>query len=231
MFSTQFNIDNNSQEIEGELRIAISSDLGRNLVAPWLDEFMTEHTKISVRLHMSDSQIDFYRDNLDMAIRYGSPADSNLYGFKICDVQSFLCASPEYLKQHGEPKHPEELAQHNGLFYQLYDVTHDHWIFSRNAESIKVRMSSDRSANDGDMVRRWCLAGKGLAVKSCVDVGDDILAKRLVSLMSDYKPRTTELWQVFPSRSSITPAARLFRDFLRQKCETLIARLVDAGHL
>lgn len=94
--------------IEGELRIAASSDLGRNLLVPWLDEFIELHPKISVKVNISDSNIDFYRDAVDMALRYGSPVDSNLYGFKICHVPCVLCASPDYVAKHGQPSEPKD---------------------------------------------------------------------------------------------------------------------------
>jgi DNA-binding transcriptional LysR family regulator len=49
---------------------------------------------------------DFYRDSVDIALRYGSPKDAKRYGFKICYVPTLLCASPTYLEKHGTPKHP-----------------------------------------------------------------------------------------------------------------------------
>lgn len=222
-------IKNDQNIVDGELRIALSSDLGRNLISPLLDDFLDVHPRVSVRLNLSDSKIDFFRDSVDVALRYGTPDDANLYGFKICSVPRLLCASPEYLKKHGTPKHPEDLNSHNGLLYQLYDVIHDLWRFNRDGQDFKVKMSSNRAANDGDLVRRWCVAGKGLAVKSCLDMSADLLAGRLVNVMSDYKPVATELWLVFPSRQLITPAARLLRDAIKQRCSGVLSQLVDKG--
>ena len=207
--------------IEGELRIAASSDLGRNLLVPWLDEFIELHPKISVKVNISDSNIDFYRDAVDMALRYGSPVDSNLYGFKICHVPCVLCASPDYVAKYGQPSQPQDLAEHNGLFYQLYDIIHDVWQFERNGQMTKVKVKGDRSANDADLVRRWCVAGKGVAIKSSLDIAYDLMSDKLVQLMPDYQARKIELWLVCPSRQLITPAMRLLRDFLQEKCQSL----------
>ena len=99
----QLNIKDDQDSVNGELRIALSSDLGRNLVTPWLDELMDEHPKVSLRTNISDSNIDFYRDSVDMALRYGSPNDASVYGFKICDVPGLLCATPAYLEEYGYP--------------------------------------------------------------------------------------------------------------------------------
>ena len=92
--------------IDGQLRIALSSDFGRNFVTPWLDEFMDEHPQLRLRTSISDSNVDFYRDSIDIALRYGSPTEANLYGFKICNVPRLLCATPEYLENNGVPTIP-----------------------------------------------------------------------------------------------------------------------------
>ncbi len=217
--------------VDGELRIALSSDFGRNMVTPWLDEFMDQYQDVTVRLNMSDSNVDFYRDSIDIALRYGSLNDANLFGFKICNVPRVLCASPEYLDKHGIPTHPHDLITHNGLLYQLYDVIHDVWKFKSYGTEYKVKMQSNRAANDGDLVRRWCVAGKGLAVKSCLDMSSDLLAGNVVSILPDFKPTPTELWLVFPSRQLITPAARLLRETLKTKCTAILKGLNKKGIL
>ncbi|PKH32220.1 LysR family transcriptional regulator [Shewanella sp. ALD9] len=217
--------------IDGDLRLAISSDLGRNIVIPWLDEFMDTHSKVSLRVSISDANVDFYRDAVDLALRYGSPNDANLYGFKICNVPRLICASQTYLDKFGTPTHPQELAEHNALLYQLQNLTHDIWEFTQADNSIKVKVSGDRVANDADLVRRWCVNGKGISAKSCLDMSHDLLTNNLVRIMADYPVKSTELWLVFPSRQSITPAARLLRDMLKDKTRSILLQLIDKGIL
>lgn len=227
----QLNIKDDQDSVNGELRIALSSDLGRNLVTPWLDELMDEHPKVSLRTNISDSNIDFYRDSVDMALRYGSPNDASVYGFKICDVPGLLCATPAYLEEYGYPTHPNELPSYNGLFYQLQGITHDTWTFSKGGTDYNIKMSGNRAANDGDLVRRWCVAGKGIAVKSCLDMASDLLSGRVVSVLPEYRPRVTELWLICPSRQSITPAVRLLRDTFQEKSAELLRQLKAQGFL
>ncbi|MCG7867510.1 MAG: LysR family transcriptional regulator [Candidatus Thiodiazotropha taylori] len=225
------NVRDDLDIVDGELRITLSSDLGRNLVTPWLDEFMESYPKVSLKTYISDSNIDFYRDAVDIALRYGSPDDANLYGFKICNVPGLLCATPDYLQQHGTPHHPHDLPAHNGLFYQLYDIIHDLWSFTRDGTEYKIKMSGNRASNDGDLVRRWCVAGKGVAVKSCLDMSNDLLSGRVVNLLAEYKPEATELWLICPNRQLITPAVRLLRDHLKIKCNQILNELVDAAFI
>lgn len=223
------NLKGDTGVIEGELRLGLSSDLGRNVIAPWLDEFMDEHKKISVKLNLNDSNVDFYRDPIDLALRYGSPDDASIYGFKICDVPRLLVASPSYISTHGEPKNFDDLQAHNGLFYQLHDKVYNEWEFVHRGKPIKVKMQGNRTVNDGEMVRRWAVAGKGVAVKSSLDTCDDIINGRLVTMLPGYKAKPTQLWLICPSRQSITPAVRLLRDMLKARCAECLAQLKKAG--
>ena len=228
-------IHNDLDIISGEIRLAVSSDLGRNIAIPWVDDFMEQHPQVTLRAHVSDSNVDFYRDALDIALRYGAPADSNLYGFKICNVPRLLVASPSYLELKGTPEQPKDLLNHQGLFYQLQGILNDTWHFSCKESDVersyKIKPKAYCAANDGDLVRRWCVAGKGVAIKSSLDIANDLLAGRVVSLMPNYKIPQVELWLISPSRQSITPTVRLLRDMFRERTKALLTQLVEQGFL
>jgi len=225
----QQNLRSEVDSVTGEIRLSVSSDLGRNRVVPWIDELMATHPGLNLRVQITDTNVDFYRDSVDMALRYGAPSDTNLYGFKICDVPRLLCASPDYLSRHGRPIHPDDLENHNGLFYQLQDIPFDLWTFKRGDEEYRVKMTGDRASNDGDLVRRWCVSGRGLAIKSCLDMSDDLLAGRVTTIMPGYAPPVSELWLICPTRQSITPAMRLLRDDLRAKVGELMNAMIAGG--
>ena len=225
------NVKDDLDNIAGELRISVPSDLGRNLILPWLDEFMQAHTGVCVKLHISDSKVDFYRDPVDIALRYGFPEDPNLYGFKICNVPRVVCASPVYLKKYGLPEHPNELTTHNGLLYQLHDIIYDVWEFSDQGETIKVKVQSNRASNDAELVRRWCVSGKGVAAKSCLDMSHDLLCENVVPILSKFDAKPTELWLICPSRQTITPAVRLLREHLKIKCADVLDKLIKKSLL
>ena len=92
-------------------------------------------------------------------------------------------------------------------------------------------MTSNRIGNDGDLVLRWCVDGKGLAIKTCLEISKDLLSGNLVALMPEFKPSSTELWLLFPSRQLITPAARLLRDTIKEKCNGILSQLIANGFL
>lgn len=227
-------ITEQKQSIHGELRMAMSSEMGRNLMRKLLNSLQAEHPQLTLRLHVSDSRVDFYRDGVDVALRAMTKAavkESSMYGFKICDIPHVICASPDYLNNKGEPVTLSDLKQHNTLLYKLYDQTHDTWELIKDASSLKIKVKSDRAVNDGDIVRRWCVDGVGIAKKSAIDVADDLLSGQLQRVLQQYQVPLTEMWLMLPSRHLITPAVRLVRDELKRVIQERRSQLIGKNIL
>ena len=212
-------------EIGGSIRMSISSDLGRNIVMPWLDQVLDEHPELSLNINIQDSISDFYTDRVDVAIRYGEPQESTLVAFEIANAETMICASPKYVKQFGSPSKPSDLTEHNCLFYQLDERVHDTWSFQRGKNKYKVHVTGNRKCNDGELVKRWVLAGKGIALKSKLDMAMDLKSGKVVELLKNYQTPSLGLWMICPSRKQVTPAVILLRDLFREKCSALLTNI------
>ena len=151
------------QALRGVLKLAAPSDFGRNLLLPWLDDFQHQHPQVDIRLQLSDRMANVYSEPVDAALRYGQPPDSSLVALPLAPThRRVLCASPTYLAKHGAPITPHELAERDCLCFMLGEEVHDRWRFSYgDAAQISVRVRSANVSNDGDVVRRWALLGKG----------------------------------------------------------------------
>ncbi len=173
--------------ISGTLSVSIPSDLGRNVLLPWLDEFQLRHPRVSFQVRISDRLADLYRQPVDIALRYGTPNDSSLVALPLGEHnRRVVCASPAYFARHGMPQAPADLRRHNCLCFVLGESLHDRWTFERGGASQVVPVKGDRVGDDGDLVRRWALAGHGVAYKSRYDVLGDLRAGRLVEALPDY---------------------------------------------
>lgn len=209
-------------QLSGSLKISVSSDFGRNLLLPWLDELMQQHPLLSISLNASDSLSDFYHDRVDIALRYGKPEDSSLVAFPICESDRVVCASPSYIERFGQPKHPDDLTEHNCLLYLLGDRTYDLWSFKDKQELMRIRVQGNRICNDADLVHRWAVSGQGIAFKSRLDMAEDLQAGNVIELLPEYSAEPANLWLICPSRKQVTPAVLIFRDMLRQRCKALL---------
>lgn len=120
--------DNNN--LKGELRISLPSDIGRNILLPLISNFCIKHKGVSVKLLFSDEVSDVYREPVDIAIRYGSLPDSNYVAKSlVASNRRCLVASPAYIVREGIPKTLMELQDRECLLFLLDGQTHDVWHF------------------------------------------------------------------------------------------------------
>lgn len=208
----------------GTLKIAMPSDLGRNLLLGWLDAFQLRHPKLHYQLSVSDRLADMVRQQVDLAIRYGEQDDSSLIAMPIAPANDrVLVASPAYLEQHGPVLSLDDLQHHNCLRFALEDGMHDRWTFYRlpQREQVSVQVSGNRSADDADLVRRWAVAGLGVAYKSRLDLHEDLAAGLLQALLPEVAGEAAPLHLVCMHRAQVTPVVLQLRDFLREQCSLL----------
>jgi DNA-binding transcriptional LysR family regulator len=212
------------QQIRGTLQIAAPSDLGRNLLLPWLDEFHALYPDIRFRLHLSDGMADLYRQPLDLAVRYGEPPDSSLIALPLAPTnRRMLCASPAYLATHAAVSSPQDLRDHDCLCFLTGDrELHDRWPFQRGEERLTVRVRGGHVSNDGDIVRRWAIAGQGIAYKSQLDIAGDLAAGRLLPLCPEWQGELSPLFMMCADRRLLSPAVSLLRDFIEARCAALL---------
>jgi len=210
-------------ELRGELRISAPSDVGRNMLLPWLDAFCERHPRLQLRLLLSDSVVDVYRQSVDLALRYGLPPDSGLVALPLApNNRRVLVAAPAYLERRGLLASPHDLPAHNCLRFMLADELHTQWRFTSAAgKGIAIGVEGDRISDDGDMVRRWALAGLGITNKSWLDVVQDVAAGRLQTLCTDWIGEASPLNIISPHRRLLSPAVRGLRAFLQTHCASV----------
>jgi DNA-binding transcriptional LysR family regulator len=217
---------NDRLELSGPLKLSAPSDFGRNLLAPWLDEFQHQHPALSLHLRISDRAADLLRQPLDAAVRYGALADSSLVALPLIeDNRRALCAAPSYLARRGRPTSVDDLKRHNCLRFVWSEQVHERWRFTLPEGDRVVSVNGDRISDDADIVRRWAVAGEGLIYKSRLDLTDDLVAGRLVEVFPSPHCDEAPLHLVCTDRERLTPAIARLRDFLRDRCGQLSARL------
>ncbi|MEO9455733.1 LysR family transcriptional regulator [Chromobacterium phragmitis] len=221
-------LEQDRRELSGSMSLSMPSDLGRNLLRPWLDDFLLRHPGLSLQLQISDRVADLYRQPVDVALRYGVPEDSSLVALPLApDNRRVLCASPDYLARHGEPQTPQALRGHACLRLVLGEAVHERWSFERGGERQTVAVSGRWLSDDGEIVRRWAVAGLGIAYKSRLDVLDDLRAGRLRPLLTACQTEPTPLCLVTPHRLMLSPAVAALRAHLQHCLERYLAEPAD----
>ncbi len=211
------------QIIGGAVSLSIPSDLGRNVLLEWIDEFQTTHPEVSLQVRIGDHVTDMFRSPISLAIRYGVPEDSSLIALPLAPKNiRVLCASPAYFSRYGRPAKPIDLLKHNCLRFSLNDTVHDRWTFFKEGKPEVVNVHGNRSSDDGELVRRWALAGLGLAYKSKLDVLDDLHTGRLEMALTEFDGEAAPLHLISAHRTMLSPTVNALRDFLSLHIESYL---------
>ncbi|ADU71576.1 LysR family transcriptional regulator [Pantoea sp. At-9b] len=219
-------LQSHEDALSGELKIALPSDIGRNILLPLITDFCRAHPSLSVRLSLSDQISDVFRDPVDIAIRYGKLDDSSYVALPLAeDNRRVLVAAPAWLDQHGRPEKLEDIAHHHCLLFVMNGHVYDKWTFPQEGMRRQITVKSRLLCDDADIARRWAVAGMGIAYKSWIDVCDDVQAGRLEVVLPQQPGESTPLHLICPHRKQFSPAIRALHQVLRSHLRALTAQL------
>ena len=206
-------------EATGNLKITAPAGFGRKYIAPLVAEFVHRHPKVSVALDLSDRIVDLLAEGLDCAIRFGEEADSSLVRLQLGESRRIVVAAPTYLQRLGTPARPRDLPHHACLTLGETGAASQQrgWLFLVDGQLQAYRPAGPLECNDGAVLHEWSLAGLGLAWRSRWEVGEDIAAGRLISVLDDFAAPPTQVYCVFPARKHLPLRVRLFVDFVKAR--------------
>jgi len=199
----------------GHLRITAPAGFGRRHVAPLVTRFREQHADVTISLNLSDRVVDLAGEGFDCAIRVGDMPDSSLVSVRMADNRRLCVATPDYLRRHGTPQQPSELARFDCLTLSSDASQTRGWAFRVNGELQHLKPGGPLDCSDGQVLHDWCLAGYGIAWRSTWEVEAEIAAGRLVAVLQDYDAPANGIFAVFPQRKHLPLRVRLWIDFLK----------------
>lgn len=198
----------------GRVRADMPGVIGRAIVLPRLSEFEARYPDIELVLGMSDRPADLIFEGIDCAVRTGALADSTLVARRVGELNWLTCASPRYLKQHGEPIAPSELSNHRVINY-VSNVTGRpfEWRFRTGNENVSMTMPSRFSVNETDAYVQCALEGLGLIQLSEFAVSAYLRSGRLKEVLAGARSTPVPVSVVYP-KNQVTTAVRTFVDWI-----------------
>ena len=200
---------------QGMLRIISSFGFGRRVVAPALSALAKEYPQLELRFDVEDRLVDLVNEGVDLDIRIGDDIAPNLIARKLATNYRVLCASPEFVAQHGTPKQLNDLSTLPCLVIIVRVHPFGIWEM-RNKEGVhSFKVTGPLSSNHGEVVHQWCVDGQGIALRSWWDVCDNIASGHLVHILPDYY-QPANIWAVYVSRLATSAKIRITVEYLRR---------------
>ncbi len=197
----------------GRLRVSAPVCFGVLHVTPAVAAFLKLYPRLRIELNLHDRLIDPIEEGYDLALRLGPMPDSSLISRRIASATAFLCASPDYLAQHGLPASAYDLRHHNCL--RLADMfDRDEWLIEGPDGDELFTIGGNLRVNNADALRSSVIAGLGIAPLPDYVAGRDIAEGRLVRLLPEYKTPSLDVHAVYPHNRHLSTKVRVFIDFL-----------------
>ncbi|EMG2037981.1 LysR substrate-binding domain-containing protein [Klebsiella pneumoniae] len=199
---------------QGTLRIISSFGFGRRVVAPALSALALQYPQLELRFDVQDRLVDLVNEGVDLDIRVGDDIAPNLIARQLAANHRVLCASPQFLARHAQPKQLSDLAALPCLVIKERDHPFGVWQLHSKEGQHAIKVTGPLSSNHGEIVHQWCLDGQGIALRSWWDVRENIASGHLVQVLPDYW-QPANVWAVYVSRLATSAKIRTTVEFLR----------------
>lgn len=216
------------QEPQGTLRVNATLGFGRSHIAPLISQFVRKHPKVDVQLQLSVDPPALSDNAFDVCFRFGPPPDSRGIARMVAPNRRVLVASPIYLKRHGTPATPRELARHNCIGIRQGDEAYGQWRFTpaRASRAGRIASGADKSetvkirgnltTNDGGIAVSWALEGLGILLRAEWDVQRYIASGRLVQLLTGYASPDADIYALYGQQHRSSARVVTFVEFVVQ---------------
>jgi DNA-binding transcriptional LysR family regulator len=202
--------------LRGTIRLALPVIYGTREIIPRLPKFLASHPLLRIEMSVADIRQDLVAEGADVAIRLGRLEDSTFGARRLATLERYLVAAPSYLKTHGIPKTPAELAAHDCIFGPG-GFGRESWSFSRNGTVTSVDVRGRIYTDSGPGLFASVVAGLGIAIASTAMCAAEVKAGTLKRLLPNYKLEPVEVHAVFPAGPRLSTKVRAFVEFLAKE--------------
>ncbi|GLU35468.1 LysR family transcriptional regulator [Trinickia caryophylli] len=210
---------------QGTLRVSAPVTLGAWVVAPVVADYLAHYPLVKIELVLNNAYVDLIGDGYDAAFRVSESVDADLVAKPLQPYRMTICAAPSYLREHGTPSTPADLARHRCLGHLGWPHGAA-WMLSDEGKNTPWPITGSLVSNDGHALRAAALGGAGLLLQPAVLVADDIAAGRLVPILKRFAPAPRPVHLVYLPDARPRPKLRSFVEFVEAR---LAAPIVRAG--
>ncbi len=214
--ASEAEISTRSDTASGLLKMSVPVSFGIQHLAPLWSEFLDAHPRVSLDIQLADRVIDLVEEGFDLAIRIARLPDSSLVSRKLTSTRLVLCAAPGYLRQHGTPQHPADLARHQVIGYSLFAMG-EQWAFSGPDGPVSVKVKPRMWTNNGDSCVASAIGGTGIVLQPTFLVASELASGRLVEILPQFRSVELGIYVVYPSRKFVLPKVRTLLEFLTSR--------------
>jgi len=199
----------------GTIRVSLPLSFGLRRVAPLLLDFARRYPEVRLDMDYSDRRVNLIEEGIDLSVRITGKLGQNDVARKLGMIPMCAIASPDYLAQHGTPRHPAELVHHECLSYTMVGAQQA-WIFEVDGMPKSFPIRARLHANNGEALTEAAAQGLGIALQPVFIADEAIAAGKVVTLLNDFVSPELGIHAMLPSNRQVPHRVRVLMDFLAQ---------------
>jgi LysR family transcriptional regulator for bpeEF and oprC len=202
---------------KGRLRVDMPGALAKTFIIPQLPAFLARHPLVRLELGMGLRPVQLLEESVDCVVRLGDQSDSSLVARRVGTMTSVCCASPAYLREHGIPRSPDELAAHRCVNYmsnrtgRILD-----WEFARDGQRVVLTLDGVFAVNDHEAYVAAGLSGLGIVKAANYIVRPYLESGRLVPVLPDWTVEQYAISVMYPQNRHLSAKVRIFVDWISE---------------
>lgn len=202
--------------LTGRLRVSASVCFARLHIVPRVEAFLDSHPDLDLELVLDDRNIDLVNEGIDLALRMGDLADSNMTARRIGVARRRVVGTPEYFARHGIPEAPSDLLAHRAIVYTRDLGGGESWVFRRGTVEMSVKLSGRMRISATEGLRAAVFSGAGFAVASEWAFSPELKSGQIVSVLDEWDLPGVPLSAVYPTGRLASAKARQFTAFVEE---------------
>jgi len=201
---------------QGRLRVDVGSAVATLLLIPALSSFFERYPDIQLDMGVSDRPVDLIGDNVDCVIRGGELTDQSLVARRIGNLPFVAVASPEYLRSHGVPQHPDDLETGPHRMVNFFSPRTGRMFpneFEKDGELLTLDSHHRVAVNDSNAYMAATLAGLGVAQLVTFMAAPHLETGALVQVLPEWSTKPVPIYVVYPPNRHLSAKVRSFVDW------------------
>jgi DNA-binding transcriptional LysR family regulator len=203
----------------GRIRLGLPLSYGIQELTPSLLEFARTQPFVELVMDFSDQRANLIEEGLDLSIRITSDLKPGDIVRKLGECRLLTLASPAYLKEHGEPRHPNDLQHHECLIYAS-DSTINTWPYREGKKQMQVAVRGRIVSNNGIAIAEAATQGMGIARQPDFIAKPYLARKKVRSILESFEAEPLGIYAVLPSNRYVPHRVRVLIDYLAQRLDS-----------
>jgi DNA-binding transcriptional LysR family regulator len=197
----------------GQLAITAPVLFGRLYVMPIVVEYLRRFPDMALSALFLDRVVNLLEEGLDVGIRIGELPDSTMKAVGVGQVRRVTCASPQYLKAHGTPRAPAELARHTIVSASPVSPLAD-WRYYEGRKPVAVKLSPRLTVTNNESAIAAAVQGFGVTRLLSYQIAPHLASGQLKAVLTDYEPAPLPIHVLHREGRQASAKVRTFVDLL-----------------